>query len=63
MYDTTNPSAEKKNKYTNFVKLNFSVDGATNKVKVTSTFSALGLKPQELLSFIVDFDEVRVDIK
>jgi hypothetical protein len=40
--------------------LNFKIDGKTNKAMITSSFSALGLKPQEVLSMVIDFNEVRI---
>jgi len=58
LYDTTDPRKEKKNKETNYVKWHVQIDGKTNKAKVTSHFSALGLKPQEVISMIIDFNEV-----
>lgn len=32
------------------------IDGESNKIKVQTNFSTLSLTPQELLSFIVDFN-------
>lgn len=48
---------------TNYIQMALKIDGETNRVKIQTNFSTLSLTPQELLSFIIDFNNKMLFLK
>jgi hypothetical protein len=49
-----NATAQEGSKHTNYLLSAIQIDGITNKIKISTNFSTLSLKPQEFLSMIIN---------
>ena len=48
---------------TNYVQGHIKIDQKTNRMMIQSNFSTLSLAPQELVSYILDFDKKHIYLK